>query len=125
MLCSRSAKSATLPEPRLTSDFQISALKRLAEAGGGFATVLRKGDRTSGAILLIGQIRGENPVLFERFPSLDGASGWEPASAQIDDNELEVAAYWQKRASSDPDLWVIELDVASSERLDGLLASNT
>jgi hypothetical protein len=74
---------------------------------------------------LIGQIRGENPVLFERFPSLDGKSVWEPASAQIDDNETKVDAYWQKRASSDPDLWVIELDVASPERLDGLLASNT
>lgn len=97
----------------------------MAEAGGDFATVLRKGDRTSGTILLIGQVRGQNPVLFERFPALDGLPVWQPASAQIDDNEVEVTAYLQKRASRDPDLWVIELDVASPERLAGLLAAST
>jgi hypothetical protein len=100
-------------------------LKRLAEAGGDFATVIRKGDVTSGAILLIGQIRGENPVLFDRFPSLDGDSIWEPITAQADDNEAEVGAYWQKRAARDPDLWVIELDVASTERLTLLLGTST
>jgi hypothetical protein len=118
-------KSATLLEPRLTSDFQISAIKRLAEAGGDFATVLRKGDRISGAILLIGQVRGQNPVLFERLSSLEGVPVWELASAQTEDNEVQVTAYWKKRASSDPDLWVIELDVASPERLAGLLAAST
>jgi hypothetical protein len=100
-------------------------LKRLAEAGGDFATVIRKGDVTSGTILLIGQIRGQNPVLFDRFPSIDGDAMWEPITAQSDDNEAEVGAYWQKRAARDPDLWVIELDVASVERLTLLLASGT
>jgi hypothetical protein len=112
-----------LIEPRLTSDIQVSALKRLAEAGGDFATILRKGDLTSGAILLIGQVRGRNPVLFERFPSLEGEAAWEPVTAQIDENEAEVAGYWQKRAARDPDLWVLELDVASTERLALLLGT--
>ena len=112
-------------EPRLTSEFQISAIKRLAEAGGGFVALLRKGDRTSGAILLIGQIRGRNPVLFDRHASLDGMSEWQPVVRETEDNEAEVTAYWQKRASRDPDLWVIELDVASQERLNGLLAAST
>jgi hypothetical protein len=114
-----------LIEPRLTSDIQVSALKRLAEVGGDFATVLRKGDATSGAILLIGQIRGLNPVLFERFPSLEGETAWEPVTAQIDENETEVAGYWKKRAARDPDLWVLELDVASTERLALLLGTRT
>jgi hypothetical protein len=96
----------------------------LAEAGGGFATILRKGDGTSGSILLIGQVRGRNPVLFERFRTLEGDQVWQPASPQIDDNEVELTAYWQKRVSRDPDLWVIELDVASPERLAGLLTAN-
>jgi hypothetical protein len=114
-----------LIEPRLTSEFQISAIKRLTEAEGDFATVLRKGDRISGAILLIGQIRGRDPVLFDRHASLDGVSEWQPISREIEENEAEVTAYWQKRASRDPDLWVIELDVASQERLSGLLAAST
>ena len=112
-------------EPRLTSEFQISALKRLAEGEGDFATVLCKGDRISGAILLIGQIRGRNPVLYDRHASLDGVSKWQPISRETGENEAEVTAYWQKRASRDPDLWVIELDVASQERLNGLLAVST
>jgi hypothetical protein len=114
-----------LIEPRLTSDIQVSALKRLAEAGGDFATVLRKGDLMSGAILLIGLIRGRNPVLFERFLSLEGEAAWEPVTAQIDENEAEVAGYWKKRAMRDPDLWVVELDVASTERLALLLGTRT
>lgn len=112
-------------EPRLTSDIQVSALKRLAEAGGDFATVLRKGDLISGAILLIFQIRGRNPVLFERFPSIEGEATWEPVTAQIDENDAEVVGYWQKRAARDPDLWVVELDVASTERLALLLGTRT
>lgn len=100
-------------------------LKRLAEVGGDFATILRKGDRTAGAILLVGQIRGRNPVLFDRYPSLDGTSQWQPILLQPDENEAEVTSYWQKRAARDPDLWIMELDVASPERLAGLLASSS
>lgn len=100
-------------------------LKRLAEVGGDFATILRKGDRTAGAILLVGQIRGRNPVLFDRYPSLDGTYQWQPILLQPDENEAEVTAYWQKRAARDPDLWIMELDVASPERLAGLLAPSS
>ncbi len=111
-------------EPRLTSEFQISALKRLAEAGGDFATVLHKGDSTSGAILLVGQIRGQNPVVFDRYPSLDGRSEWQAIDLQDHENTEKIVQYWQGRVNRDPDLWVFELDVASTERLDLLLATS-
>jgi hypothetical protein len=74
--------------------------------------------------LLIGQIRGQNPVLFDRFPSMDGVSAWQAVTTQTAENEAEVLAYWQKRVARDPDLWVMELDVASAERLAGLLAAS-
>lgn len=111
-------------EPRLTSEFQISALKRLAEAGGDFATVLHKGDATSGAILLVCQVRGENPSVFDRYPSLDGKSEWQAVTLQDNDNAGKVTDYWRVRVNRDPDLWVFELDVASTERLDLLLAAS-
>lgn len=110
-------------EPRLTSAVQISAFIRLALAEGDFATVLRKGDPVAGAIMLIGLVRGQNPVLFERFPSLDGGSPWKTSSVKVPEDEQNIAATWRKRAERDPDLWVIELDVASPERLSGLLAA--
>ena len=49
-------------EPRLASGVLISAIKRMVEAEGDFATVLKKGDAVSGAILLIGQVRGADPI---------------------------------------------------------------
>ncbi|MFN3619893.1 DUF1491 family protein [Sphingorhabdus sp.] len=109
-------------EPRLASGVFISAIKRLIEAEGDFATVLKKGDAISGAILLIGQVRGADPVIYERYPSLDGTSGWQHVDLS-DRNDVIVQNYWKKRGVQDPDLWVLELDVASAARLDGLLAA--
>jgi hypothetical protein len=113
-----------LTEPRLTSQFRISALQRLTEADGGFATLLHKGDPTSGAILLVGHIRGGNPVLFERYPALDGSLTWHRITQSLVGDETEITKYWKTRTQRDPDLWVLELDVASIERLDGLLATD-
>lgn len=109
-------------EPRLASGVMISAIKRLAEAQGDFATVLQKGDATSGAILLIGQIRGENPQLYERYPALKGEMRWQSIDFATQ-SDASVQDYWKKRCSRDPDLWVLELDVVSGARLDGLLAA--
>ena len=109
-------------EPRLASGVLISAIKRMVEAEGDFATVLKKGDAVSGAILLIGQIRGADPKLYERYSSLDGQTAWR----MLDLNESSAATvqdYWKKRCARDPDLWVFELDVASGARLDGLLTA--
>jgi hypothetical protein len=100
----------------------ISAIKRMAEAQGDFATVLKKGDSVSGAILLIGQIRGANPMLFERYPSFEGQTNWQVLDF-TGQNDSSVTHYWQKRCSNDPDLWVLELDVVSAARLDGLLTA--
>jgi hypothetical protein len=110
-------------EPRLATHVQVSAFVRLAQAGGDFAAVLRKGDSVAGAILLIGLIRGAQPVLFERFASSTGGPGWQAVSDMVE-NEAEITARWQKRAERDPDLWVIELNVASAERLNGLLLTS-
>ena len=109
-------------EPRLASGVQISAIKRLAEAEGDFATVLKKGDAISGAILLIGQVRGANPILYERYASLDGQSAWKNVDL-AHSNDALIQDYWKKRAARDPDLWVLELDVVSGARLNGLLAA--
>lgn len=107
-------------EPRLASAVLISALRRTLEAEGDFATVLKKGDAVSGAILLIGRVRGADPKLYERYSSLDGQTAWQMIDLK-ESNGDAVQNYWQKRCVRDPDLWVFELDVASGARLDGLL----
>lgn len=109
-------------EPRLASSVQVAAFIRRANMFGDFATVLRKGDPVSGAILLICLIRGQEPQIYERFPSIEGNSSWEMLPGQALDSDQDVREAWQKRAQRDPDLWVVELDVASTERLIGLLS---
>jgi len=114
-----------LIEPRLASSVQVSAFIRLAQSGGDFAAVLRKGDHVAGAIILIGLVRGKDPVVFERFPSIDGGSPWQQIDTNSVKDDTNVTAQWKKRAERDPDLWVIELNVVSPERLGGLLAAAT
>lgn len=109
-------------EPRLASGVLISAIKRLTEAQGDFATVLKKGDAISGAILLIGQVRGADPIIYERYPSIEGQSTWQTVNL-AQKNDAAVQIYWKKRCAGDPDLWVLELDVASGARLNGLLTA--
>ena len=110
-------------EPRLASHIQVSAFLRRAQQQGDFATILHKGDETSGAILIIGLVRGSKPLIYERFPSLDGPPVWQKILTPQTENDQYVTDYIQKRKSRDPDLWVIELDTADDERLIGLIAS--
>ncbi len=104
-------------EPRLASEMQISAFRRLAEESGGFATILRKGDPVSGAILLIARIRGGEAAIYERFPTLDGGSQWQRIPQKTEDSEGEISRYLDRRVERDTDLWLIELDVADDKRL--------
>jgi hypothetical protein len=108
-------------EPRLASSVQVSAFLRLAQQQGDFATVLQKGDPTSGAILLVGVIRGANPMIYEHFQGFDGPAKWEKLFPGKDPSEAEISEYLKKRSARDPDLWVIELDTADEQRLTGLI----
>ncbi len=106
-----------MPEPRLATHIEVGAFIKLANAGGDFATVIRKGDPTSGAILLVGRVRGQNPVLFDRFPALNDPPKWEKTGGEPMDSEQKISELCIRRAARDPDLWILELDVAEPERL--------
>ena len=111
-----------MTEPRLASKLQISSLIRLTELAGGFGAILHKGDPISGAILLIVRIRGAAPVLYERFPTVDGTTRWQHFPQKTVVSEADMDARLKKQANRDPDLWVIELDVPDDERLAEILA---
>jgi hypothetical protein len=102
-------------EPRLASSLLVTALLRRAEAEGGFGTVIAKGDATAGAIALILTERGANPRLFERMLQPDGGYGWHESSRGIAGGQ-ELDALLERRRRFDPDLWILELDIASPER---------
>lgn len=102
---------------RLKSRFLVDLLLRRTEAAGGFAAVLAKGDDTSGIILVQCSERGEPGPLLERRFSADGRYIWE-AVGPIDAKDGESRANYQdRRRKADPDLWLVELDIADAPRL--------
>lgn len=104
-------------EPRLSSEFFVSALLKKANQQGGFGAVIRKGDRISGSILIICVEKGENPRLLEKMPSLDGPSTWQKIWPQDIDKQQNLDEYLARRNKFDPDIWLIELDIPDAERL--------
>lgn len=101
---------------RLATKVLVSALVRRANQEGGFATVLAKGDEQAGALLLVLREPGGNPRLVERGIGPNGELALIPSASQDVASDETVDAYWQRRRSRDPDLWVVELDIAAAER---------
>ncbi len=102
--------------PRLPAHVEVAGLIRMVQAAGGFATVLAKGERDAGTLLVIACERGGEARAYERMPSPDGSRTWHVAKRQTPDDPTEFNTYCEKRKAQDPDLWVVELDVANAER---------
>jgi hypothetical protein len=113
------------PEPRLATHMLVSALIRQCAEQGDFATVVRKGDREAGNLLLLTREKGRNPALYERFLGLDGQRKWQAAFDQAIEDETKIEEYLAKRSARDPDLWILELDVAFAERLTVILGQHS
>ena len=103
-------------EGRLQSSILVNALQRRAESEGGFAAVLAKGDPTAGAILVILVERGRKVKVLERLLEGGERYSWRDIGSQALANEQEFQKFLDKRRRFDPDIWLIELDVASAER---------
>ena len=103
-------------ETRLPTHLEVAGLIRSVQSQGGFATVLSKGERDAGTVILLTTFRNENATLYERLPQLDGSRPYIVAKRETAENKQEFAEYVQKRAKQDPDLWVVEVDIADAER---------
>lgn len=101
--------------PRLASSVLVGALVRRAQAEGGFAAVLAKGDPTSGAIGVILAEKGRKACFLERLLQPDGRYAWQPARQEVE-NDREFEEFLERRRKFDPDIWILELDIASAER---------
>lgn len=103
-------------EGRLPAHLEASAIVRLAEAQGGFATVLAKGERDAGTILVVTLCRGRDCVLYEKMPQRDGTRVFLAAKRENPENTPEFTEYLARRRHQDSDLWLIEVDIADPER---------
>jgi hypothetical protein len=104
--------------PRLASSVLVGGLVRKAESEGGFAAVLAKGNPTAGTIIVILVERGGNPAILERILQPDGAYRWQETrhGKDVAVRTQDVPAFVARRRRSDPDLWVLELDIPCAER---------
>jgi hypothetical protein len=107
-------------EVRLPAHLEVSGLIRQVAAQGGFAAVIRKGEREAGTILVILSENSNNTRAYERMPQVDGTRSWHCAMRQDAENTEDFGKYLERRASQDPDLWIVELDIALGERFIGL-----
>lgn len=101
---------------RLTSSMLAGVLVRRAASAGGFATIVVKGDETSGVILVEALDKGREMGLFERVSDFTGGYRLVRCGPAPDEGTEALSQYLARRRRSDPDLWVIELDIADAER---------
>ncbi len=106
------------PEPsaRLTSEMLVGALIRRAMAEGGFSAVVAKGDAISGVILIQAVDRGREIGLFERVSNFTGGYALMRCGPSPEEGPEALAQYMARRRKSDPDLWIVELDIPNPER---------
>eukprot|EP01037_Dinobryon_pediforme_P040248 gene40248-49289_t len=78
--------------------------------------VRAKGDRDSGAILLILNDNTGHVRLLERALDPTGQAVLVPVAPPGAPDSAASDVYWRRRRAHDPDLWVIELDIPSAER---------
>lgn len=101
---------------RLPAHLEIAAIVRLAEAQGGSAMVLAKGERDAGTILLVTIHRGASGQLYERMPQLDGSRLFVPTKSQDNEKPHDFSDYLDRRRTQDRDIWIIEVDIDDPER---------
>jgi len=101
---------------RLPSHLEVAGILRGAEAAGGFATVLRKGDPDRGSLMMVLTSRGQHSTILERILGLDGSYAWQRVGPAESAGSIEIDNFLAKRARFDEDSWIIELDIADPER---------
>jgi hypothetical protein len=101
---------------RLATSVEAAGIIRRAETNGDFGAILRKGDPDRGSLIIVVRSRGTYVASLARTLALDGEYRWESAGPASPAAEEEVAQFLARRAGFDPDLWLIELDVAQPER---------
>ena len=101
---------------RLNASVEVSGLIRKVEGAGGFGVVLRRGDADSGSILVIVRSRGRFAGCLQRTLAMEGTYNWCAVGPEAGAPEEKVSQFLAGQAGFDPDLWLVELDIAQPER---------
>ena len=105
-----------MSDARLPAHLEAASLLRRARSAGGFGTIIAKGDRDRGALILLIADRGSHFACLERGLTPSGAYAWQTIGPTRGALAAEVSAWCSKRCDFDRDSWVIELDIPQPER---------
>ena len=101
---------------RLPAKVEVGAIMRGVEGGGGFATILHRGDPDRGAISLLVMQRGRAAGVLERRMAADFTYQWTKVPSSVAVESSGWRDWVESMARIDPDCWLVELDVADAER---------
>ena len=104
--------------PRLTPQILVAVLRRLAEAEGGTAAVLQRGQDQAGGLLVVLTERGRPVRTAERRTGWEGELTWDVrvVESESPENRQIFQSMLQRRKDVDGDLWMVELDIPHAER---------
>lgn len=94
---------------KLPTELLVSAQIRTAAREGVAIYLRRRGDGTSGSILLkINKMDGTAVVLSQ--VRLDDQTVWTPSGGSEDMTDDMAEGYIERQLEADPDLWVLEIE---------------
>jgi len=95
---------------RLTTQMRVSAALRIAKQEQIFVSILRKGDKDAGAILVEIQLDARYSRLLARQLNFEGEYEWVALTGDEPVPAFEVTERIEKEISFDPDCWVIMVE---------------
>ena len=105
-----------MTDNRLPAHLEAASLLRRAQSIGGFGTIVAKGDRDRGALILLIAERGGHCACLERGLAPNGSYAWQTVGPMRGALAAELFAWCAKRREFDRDSWLIELDIPQPER---------
>lgn len=96
--------------PRLKAEIWVKALIRRVEINGASAMVVRRGDASSGVVLVkLNHLNGQAEV-FSPARAGDGSLIWMRSTGPEPVPESQTDTYLEKQRGFDPDLWIVEIE---------------
>jgi len=94
----------------LATHMRVSALLQGCRVKGEGVYVIRKGDRTAGALLIRHNHLDGTSTLYARRYTMENEAEWQPTSGDLPISDADADSVVEKRIAGDPDLWVVEVE---------------